>query len=58
MKTIREFADEYKVTTRTVTNWIRAGYIESVKVGHTRRIIGLIPSLRPRSEPGRDPAKR
>ena len=33
-----EVAEEFDVTRRTVERWIKNGDLESVKIGHTRRI--------------------
>ena len=38
MLTIQEFADEFRVTRRTVFNWINAGRVNVVRVGSTVRI--------------------
>lgn len=35
---IDEVAKEFDVCNRTVERWIRAGELDAVKIGHTRRI--------------------
>lgn len=38
MKTPQDIADHFKVTTRTVTTWIRSGVIKAVRFGRQWRI--------------------
>lgn len=33
-----EVAEQFDVTRRTVERWVKSGELESVKIGHTRRV--------------------